>query len=239
MTFDEVIEKRRSNRRFDPEVEVPKEVIEKALLHATYAANSSNMQLYEFHWVTSEDLKKQMVPACMSQGAARTAKELIVVCGRRDLWRKRVAWHKELIDKDAEKLGEQTKSIVLRRRYYEKLMPWTYINDGFGIFGIVRRMAAFFIGLKQPIYRAKGNAQQKVTVHKSAALASQNLMMSLTAQGYDSCPMEGFDEVRVRKILGLDKGAEITMILAVGKGTDKGIWGPRIRVPFEEVVKVH
>lgn len=239
MNFDKVIELRRSNRRFDPAVEVPKEVIEKALLHATYAANSSNMQLYEFHWVTTAAIKEQMIPACMSQGAARTAKEFIVVLGRRDLWRKRVAWHKALIDKDAEKLGEQTKSIVLRRRYYEKLMPWTYINDGFGLFGLIRRLLAFFIGLKRPIYRAKGNAQQKVTVHKSAALASQNIMMSLTAQGYDSCPMEGFDEVRVRKLLKLPKSSEITMIIAVGKGTDKGIWGPRIRVPFDEVVKVH
>ena len=33
-----------------------------------------------------------------------------------------------------------------------------------------------------------------------------------------------------------DYGAEINMIVSVGKGTDKGVWGPRYRVPYEEVV---
>jgi hypothetical protein len=26
------------------------------------------------------------------------------------------------------------------------------------------------------------------------------------------------------------------MIISVGKGTEEGIWGPRFRVPYEEVV---
>ena len=33
-------------------------------------------------------------------------------------------------------------------------------------------------------------------------------------------------------------GAEINMIIAVGKGTEPGIWGPRYRVPYNEVVVV-
>jgi hypothetical protein len=27
------------------------------------------------------------------------------------------------------------------------------------------------------------------------------------------------------------------MIIAVGKGTEKGIWGPRFRVPYDEMVR--
>jgi nitroreductase len=48
--------------------------------------------------------------------------------------------------------------------------------------------------------------------------------------------MEGFDAVRVKKELGLPKGAEINMIISVGKGTDEGVWGKRFRLPYEEVV---
>jgi hypothetical protein len=48
--------------------------------------------------------------------------------------------------------------------------------------------------------------------------------------------MEGFDAVRVKKALQLPAGAEINMIIAVGKGTDAGVWGPRFRVPYNEVV---
>jgi nitroreductase len=48
--------------------------------------------------------------------------------------------------------------------------------------------------------------------------------------------MEGFDQIRVKKALNLPAGAEINMIIGVGKGTEQGVWGPRFRVPYEEVV---
>ena len=48
--------------------------------------------------------------------------------------------------------------------------------------------------------------------------------------------MEGFDKRRVKKMLKLPYGAEINMIVSVGKGTEKGVWGPRYRVPYDEVV---
>jgi nitroreductase len=50
--------------------------------------------------------------------------------------------------------------------------------------------------------------------------------------------MEGFDEKRVKRTLGLPRGAEINMIISVGKGTEEGIWGPRFRLPNEEVIFV-
>jgi hypothetical protein len=48
--------------------------------------------------------------------------------------------------------------------------------------------------------------------------------------------MEGFDEKRVKRALNLPRGAEINMIVSVGLGTQAGIWGPRNRVPYNEVV---
>jgi nitroreductase len=48
--------------------------------------------------------------------------------------------------------------------------------------------------------------------------------------------MEGFDKRRIKKLLELPGGAEINMIVSVGKGTDKGIWGPRHRIPYNDVV---
>jgi nitroreductase len=50
--------------------------------------------------------------------------------------------------------------------------------------------------------------------------------------------MEGFDAVRVKQALNLPRGAEINMIISVGKGTPEGIWGPRNRVHYNEVVVV-
>ena len=49
--FQKIVESRRSNRSFNPDVDVPNEVIERGLKNAILAPNSSNMQLWEFHWI--------------------------------------------------------------------------------------------------------------------------------------------------------------------------------------------
>ena len=46
------------------------------------------------------------------------------------------------------------------------------------------------------------------------------------------------DALRVKKLLNLPKGAEINMIISVGKGTEEGLYNERLRVPYEEVVFV-
>ena len=58
MTFDDIIQFRRSNRKFYPDQPIPKEVVQKALEHASLAPNSSNMQLWEFHWVKMKKRRK-------------------------------------------------------------------------------------------------------------------------------------------------------------------------------------
>jgi hypothetical protein len=47
--------------------------------------------------------------------------------------------------------------------------------------------------------------------------------------------MEGFDSRRVKKLLKLPYGAEINMVVSCGIREEGGIWGDRMRVPFEEV----
>jgi nitroreductase len=39
----------------------------------------------------------------------------------------------------------------------------------------------------------------RIVAQKSAALAAQNFMISMAAVNYDTCPMEGFDSLRVKK----------------------------------------
>lgn len=44
--FDEIVNFRRSNRKFDPNIEVPNDVIQKSIERAVLSPNSSNMQLW-------------------------------------------------------------------------------------------------------------------------------------------------------------------------------------------------
>jgi nitroreductase len=81
---------------------------------------------------------------------------------------------------------------------------------------------------------------QEVAI-KSAALAAENLVLALSAQGYSTCMMEGFDEVRVKNLLGLGLAgiggsARIVMVVGVGLEGERATWGPQYRIPQSEVV---
>jgi len=77
----------------------------------------------------------------------------------------------------------------------------------------------------------------RIVAHKSAGLAAQNFMISMAAIGYDTCPMEGSDTLLVKRILNLSRGAEINMVIGCGVRDEKGIYGERFRVPFEDVYR--
>jgi nitroreductase len=91
--FEEIVHFRRSNRVFDANVEVPDEVIRKSLDLAVLSPNSSNMQLWEFHWIKSKSELEKYVPLCLNQRAAKTAKQMVVFVTRRDKWRERAKWN--------------------------------------------------------------------------------------------------------------------------------------------------
>jgi len=78
----------------------------------------------------------------------------------------------------------------------------------------------------------------RVWAVKSTALGCQNIMMGFAAHGFDTCPMEGHDSSRVKKILGLrSRTSEIVMVIAVGKRDKKGVYGPRIRMNKDRFLK--
>ena len=118
--------------------------------------------------------------------------------------------------------------------YYKKLIPTVYF-DWLGIFGFIKYMVFQVIGLFKPIYRQSRLSDMRIVAHKSAGLAAQNFMISMAAIGYDTCPMEGSDTLRVKKILNINSNAEINMVISCGIREDYGVYGPRFRVPFESI----
>ena len=57
-------------------------------------------------------------------------------------------------------------------------------------------------------------------------------MIAMANEGYDTCPLEGFDSKRIKKVLKLPHGAGINMVIPCGiRNGNKGIWGERGRVP--------
>jgi len=95
--FQKIVDSRRSNRAFDPNTEVPDQIIERGIKRAILAPNSSNMQLWEFQWIESKEMLQKMIPLCLGQSAAKTAKHMVVFITRKDKWRSRAKWNYDRI----------------------------------------------------------------------------------------------------------------------------------------------
>lgn len=238
-TVSEAIQYRRSVRIYDSEKPIDSTIVKKCIEQASLAPNSSNMQLWEFYHITSKETIQKIAPFCFNQNAARTAQELVVFVTRKDLWRKRRKANLEMIDSifPPKPKKEQSNREKVSRAYYGKLIPFAY-NDFLGIFGLVKYLMILIMGLFKPIYREVRKSDMRVVVHKTCALAAENFMISMAAEGYDTCPMEGSDTWRVKRLLNLPIGAEINMIVSCGIRKPEGVYGERFRIPFEDVYKV-
>ncbi|NRB61080.1 MAG: nitroreductase family protein [Winogradskyella sp.] len=235
-TVSEAIAYRRSTRVYKEDVLDTKKV-KQCLVNASLAPTSSNLQLWEFYHVTNPETLKQLAQACFNQSAAKTAKQLVVVVARKDLWKKRAKANIDFLNKvfDKEDLTErEIKRKKMALSYYTKLIPTIYF-DFLGILGYIKFMVFQVIGLFKPVYRQVRQSDMRIVAHKSAGLAAQNFMTSMAAIGYDTCPMEGSDTLRVKQVLDLPRSAEVNMVIGCGIRDDKGIYGPRFRVPFEQV----
>ena len=237
-TVSESIAYRRSCRVYK-DVPIDTNKVKQCIENAVLAPTSSNLQLWEFYHVTDKEIIKKLAVACFDQNTAQTAQQLVVVIARKDLWEKRCKENIEFLNKAFDKPNleerlQKRKKIALN--YYQKLMPFTYF-DFLGIFGLLKYLAFQVVCLFRPIYRQTRLSDMRIVAHKSAGLAAQNFMISMAAINYDTCPMEGSDTLRVKHILDIPRSAEINMIISCGIRDDKGIYGPRFRVPFETIYK--
>ena len=238
-TVSEAIEYRRSVRKY-LDTGLDEEKVKNCIRNATLAPNSSNMQLWEFYHVTDNEILKKLSKACFDQNAAKTAVNMVVFVARRDKWRERAKYNLDFLEDMFNKQEKEGMDVERRRkvsrRYYKKLMPTIY-TDFFGLIGVYKKILSFFIGMFRPIYREVTFSDLRVITHKSVALAAENFMLSMAEIGYDTCPMEGSDTSRVKKILNLPRKAEINMIIGCGIRAENGVYSDRFRVPFEDVYK--
>ena len=94
-------------------------------------------------------------------------------------------------------------------------MPFLYARF-FGILGFLRVLLTKAIGLFRPVVREVSEGDMRVVDHKSCALAAQTFMIAMANEGYDTCPLEGFDSKQMKKLLKLPHGAGVNMVIACG-----------------------
>jgi nitroreductase len=236
MTLEEIINYRRSVRHYKNQP-IDAEKVKHCLELATLAPNSSNMQLWEFYHVTNSEILEKLSIACLNQESATSVQQIVVFVTRQDLYRKRAKIMMELETENVLKNSPQSKQekrITNWKMYYGRIIPFMYVRF-FGIIGIIRKIIVNIVGLFRPIVYQVSENDMRVVVHKTCALAAQTFMLAMANENYDTCPMEGFDSRKVKGILKLPYGAEINMVVSCGIREEQGVWGDRMRIPFDEV----
>ncbi|MCP4078173.1 MAG: nitroreductase family protein [Gammaproteobacteria bacterium] len=231
--FKLALEGRRAIREYDHQP-IPENIMRDCLSDATLAPSSSNLQTYELYWVRDPDKKELLAQACLGQPASTSAGELIVIVARVDLWKINL---EKVIDIMTQGGANPLPGPV--DDYYHKIVPMIMKNDVFGINNLIRRAIYWFKGQSEPTIRTPVNqCDHRIYGHIQSSLVAQTLMLSLAAHGYESCPMGGMDKLRIGKMLNLPRKAEVSMVIAAGRGKPEGLYGSRVRLPESDLVKV-
>ncbi|WP_367989092.1 nitroreductase family protein [Vibrio sp. NTOU-M3] len=236
-SFEQLVHERRSVRKYDSNAEFNHEHVAQALELATLSPNSSNMQMWEFHRVISEEKRTALADICMGQNAAKTANELVVFVVTPHNWKQRANYNASIIRNAF--TGREDATAKRALKYYEKLIPFVYRNDALGIFGRMRQLFSAWAGRKKPMFREVRRQDLRVCLHKSVSLAAMTFMYAMREKGYDTCPMEGFDSKRAKKLLGLKRSDQICMIISCGVRAQDGIYSERHRVANDSVIFQH
>ncbi len=79
---------------------------------------------------------------------------------------------------------------------------------------------------------------QRDEAMRSVGIVAQTLMLAAQEIGYDTCPMIGFDQDAVAKIINLPSDHAIGMIVTIGKKTEES--RPRVgKLAFDTLVKTN
>jgi nitroreductase len=225
--FRALVDGRRAVRCFTGQ-QVPDAVIRDCLETAVLAPSSCNLQPWSFVVVTDPQRLERLHPVCLGQRAAR-APLIIAVLARPDTWKSAC---QEILQR-----WPATEVPPAVERFYTTSAPRQYNQGQLGWRGLLKRGLTYVTGLRKAVMRTPNSqGQMRLWAVKSTALAAQNLMLAFQSHGYATCPMEGFDEKRLRKVLPLPRQAIPIMLLALGQPGERAIHAPRLRFPVEQCV---
>ena len=212
--FHEVVDSRRSVRIYAADG-VSEAVVDRCVDSAHKAPNSSNLQCWEVHRVSSPDKKKALVEACLGQPAASTAPELFVFVARPDLWKRNNRWMIEEFDRRGDTPDRAY-------QYFRKITKIAYTQ---GVFAGSRRVVSAEALTKPTPREPIGWADMRVWAHKSTAFSRPISCWRCVPKGTTHVPWRAWTACGSRD-LGLPSQRGLHGGVG-GKANREGVYGPR------------
>ena len=223
--FEQLARTRRAVRQFKPDP-LPEGTLDRLLDAARWAPSGYNLQPTSFVVVTGQDSKASLCKACMNQRQINDAPAIVVFLGNR-----RVAQHhfEKVLAADYEAGAINETYEKLMRKFVPLAMSTSPM--GLGWFG----KAAFgpLMGLFTPMPMMPA-VHRHYWLGKQASLCAMNFMLAAHAAGLATCPMEGFDTRRVRKLVAAPSYMLPVLVVPVGYAESDGL--VKSRLPLGDLV---
>ncbi len=198
------IKERRSITFFDPNRDVPDEIIKEILNISALAPSGYNLQPWEVIVVKSKDKKEKLKEICYGQQKVEDASANIVVIANLNA-------AEEHVDRVLESWVELG---YIKEEEREAL--WEQILSGW-----------------------KSPEKRKRKAIRDSALFAMCVMIVARYFGLETHPMEGFDEAKLKRFLGIGKDRIVPMIIAIGyRHPEKELLPRAYRFTFEEFGKI-
>ncbi len=88
------------------------------------------------------------------------------------------------------------------------------------------------------LYETRGPTFQRDEAIRNASLSAMLFMLAAKQQGWDTCPMIGFDSDRVKEILNINDQYEIALMITLGKEKIESRKPRGYRKPVSEFVTI-
>ncbi len=209
--FENLVRRRRAVRQF-AEGPLPEGVLERLLDCARWAPSGYNLQPTQFLVVDDDELKPGLREACLGQRQLAEAPATVVFIGDPDAVR---ANFDRVLAMERE-VGAMNDGY---EAFLRELIPKAFDRGPLGVAGWVKRHYPSLMRTFKPVPEVPaGNMRFWLT--KQAMLAAMNFMLAATAAGLATVPMEGFDESRVKRLLGIPRGHVVPLLVPVGHPVD-------------------
>ncbi len=223
--FEQLARRRRAVRHFtsDP---IPDGLLEKLLDIAHWAPSGYNLQPTHFVIVDDEAVKEELWKACMNQRQVKEAPATVVFTGDRKV----VENHFEKI------IALETEAGAMNPNYekmYRKFVLLAFAQGPLGTGWLWKAGLLPMMQFFRPIPSLPA-VQKRFWLAKQVLLASMVFMLAAESAGLATVPMEGFDEKRVKKVLGIPRAHIVPLVIPVGYAADQDL--KKSRLPVEELI---
>lgn len=215
---------RRAVRHFRPDP-IPEALLTQLLDTARWSPSGYNLQPTHFVTVTKPRLKPPLAKACLHQSQILEAPATVIFVGDRRVARnhlEKILHHDRLAGGINDEYEKRVRSFV----------SLAFDQNPMGLGWLWKSILPPVLQLFRPMPSIPA-VHKSYWIAKQVMLSAMLFMLAATAAGLATCPMEGMDPRRVRRVLGIPRGWEVCLVIPIGYADDTKL--TKTRLPLKDL----